>query len=175
MGNFCGGGGVKVNPEEEKKNEQINQQMKEEKKTVELQMKLLLLGAGESGKSTIAKQMKILHLNGFSKDEKQMYTIAIHQNIYNAMRAIVQAAQKLQLAIGEAAIAKKFEEGQLLGARISPAFADDIAKLWHDAGIQQAFGRRNEYQLIDSAQYWLDDIKRVADDDFVPTEQDVLR
>lgn len=29
--------------------------------------KILLLGTGESGKTTIIKQMKILHINGFSE------------------------------------------------------------------------------------------------------------
>jgi hypothetical protein len=30
--------------------------------------KLLLLGTGESGKTTIIKQMKILHISGFSNE-----------------------------------------------------------------------------------------------------------
>lgn len=36
-------------------------------------MKLLLLGAGESGKSTIVKQMKIIHETGYSDEEKKAY------------------------------------------------------------------------------------------------------
>lgn len=37
------------------------------------EIKLLLLGAAESGKSTVLKQMKIIHQNGFTKDEVLIY------------------------------------------------------------------------------------------------------
>ena len=44
-------------------------------------IKVLLLGAGESGKSTILQQLKILHQNGFTKQELIDYTPLIYDNI----------------------------------------------------------------------------------------------
>ncbi|PNF43019.1 hypothetical protein B7P43_G09577 [Cryptotermes secundus] len=54
---------------------------KEYKKAI----KLLLLGAGESGKTTIIKQMKILHINGFSESDRQEKVVDIRQNIHESM------------------------------------------------------------------------------------------
>ena len=59
--------------------------------------KLLLLGAGESGKSTIVKQMKLLYpVNnrdnaGFSEDEKEEAKLAIYSNILDSMMSLLQA------------------------------------------------------------------------------------
>merc|ERR1712079_745211 len=46
--------------------------------------------------------------------------------------------------------------------------------LWTDEGIQRAFDRRNEFQLTDSEQYFLDSLDRIATPDYVPTLQDIL-
>ena len=43
-------------------------------------MKLLLLGAGESGKSTIVKQMKIIHETGYSDEERKQYKPVVYSN-----------------------------------------------------------------------------------------------
>lgn len=50
-----------------------------------------------------------------------------------------------------------------------------IRRLWADHGVQACFGRSREYQLNDSAAYYLNDLERIAQSDYIPTQQDVLR
>jgi len=85
--------GADLDKETLKTNKDIDAQLAKEKKAG-LPFRLLLLGAGESGKSTIAKQMKILHLNGFTSEEKALFVTAIHTNVYQSMRNMIQAAQR---------------------------------------------------------------------------------
>lgn len=54
----------------------------------ELKVKLLLLGAGESGKSTIFKQMRILHGSPRSEDDLRMYGVVVRSNCITAMRKL---------------------------------------------------------------------------------------
>lgn len=53
-------------------------------------VKLLLLGAGESGKSTIFKQMRILHGSPATEDDEKMYGVIVRSNIVTAMRKLCQ-------------------------------------------------------------------------------------
>ena len=47
--------------------------------------------------------------------------------------------------------------------------------LWLNKSIQMAYERRNEFQIIDSASYFLNDLDRVCAPDYQPTDNDVLR
>lgn len=61
-------------PEDAKKakhrNKQISKLLKQHHKEELKRLKILLLGTGESGKSTITKQMRIIHINGFNMRER---------------------------------------------------------------------------------------------------------
>lgn len=63
--------------------------------------------------------------------------------------------------------------------RISPgklaAVSNSIVTLWKDEGFRQCFRRSKEYQLIDSAKYYLDKAAEICDPSFHPTDQDILR
>jgi guanine nucleotide-binding protein subunit alpha len=54
-----------------------------------------LLGAGESGKSTILKQMKLIYSQGFSKSEKLEWKPVIFSNIVQSFQTIGDAMSEL--------------------------------------------------------------------------------
>jgi guanine nucleotide-binding protein G(o) subunit alpha len=52
---------------------------------------------------------------------------------------------------------------------------DAMKKLWNDNGVQQCFNRSNEYQLNDSAKYFLDKLDEIGSPQYLPSTQDILR
>jgi len=162
---------------DDERSEQINKTIREDKKRLENEVKLLLLGAGESGKSTIAKQMKIIHKSGFSPEERASYKSIVYNNVVSAMRALVKAAGDLGIEVQNRDAVQKMMGGneEYFSGPLSDDIASDIRTLWKDPGVQTAYARSNEFQLIDSAYYYFENIERLAAPDYVPTEADVLR
>jgi hypothetical protein len=67
----------------------IDSELKAEKRGNNAEVKLLLLGAGESGKSTFAKQMQIIHKNGFTEEERLTQRPVIYCNILDSMKKLI--------------------------------------------------------------------------------------
>lgn len=177
MGNICGSGKT-GSPEDRKKDEQIDKELKKEKVRLDSEIKLLLLGAGESGKSTIAKQMKIIHLDGFNKEERDSYKSIIASNTLGSIKVLVAAAQDMGLDLkpeSKEAAARVMGDAHGFSGVMTSAIGKDIKTLWSDPAVKSAFFRSSEFQLNDSAGYYFDAVDRLIQPDYVPTEQDVLR
>lgn len=100
--NMCfpksGGNGLaRSTSEERKKNLEIEKMIRKDKKTQARQVKILLLGAGESGKSTILKQMRILYSEGFRLDERKEVRQVIFSNMIVAFKIIAEEMRELGL------------------------------------------------------------------------------
>jgi len=164
---------------ERERNKQIEHQLSKDRKKMRAEVKILLLGAGESGKSTIVKQMRIIHLEGFSEEERLSFKEIIYFNVLKQMRALVVACQKLEIKLSgdNEPLLQKWSDLRLVfhQTHLTEELAEDVKKLWVDDGIQEAFARSSEYQLNDSAKYFFDHMERIAVPDYVPNEQDVLR
>lgn len=166
-------------PEMRAKQREIELQLRRDKKGLDREVKLLLLGAGESGKSTLAKQMKIIYLGGFEEEERAGFKDIVHSNVIIAIRALILGAEKLGVPI-EAKNKEKaisITNNTLSATEAlsdSDAISSDVQALWKDKGVQQIYERSNEFQLNDTAAYFLDNIERISAPDYVPTEQDLL-
>ncbi|CAL8259142.1 unnamed protein product [Gadus morhua 'NCC'] len=144
------------------------------------EVKLLLLGAGESGKSTIVKQMKIIHEDGYSEEECKQYKVVVYSNTIQSIIAIIRAMGWLKIDFGDAARANDARQlfslaGSTEDGVMSTELTAVIHRLWADEGVQACFVRSREYQLNDSASYYLNDLERISQSSYVPTQQDVLR
>ncbi|CAO3597797.1 unnamed protein product [Absidia cylindrospora] len=160
--------------------EEIDNQLRMEKINMRNQVKLLLLGAGESGKSTIQKQVKLIHDEGFSEEERLAYTEIIFSNTIQSMRVILDAMEMLDIPLAnsnnnDAVQLIMIQPDQMSDCALPCDVVRAIKSLWADDGVKTAFNRSNEYQLNDSASYYFDCIDRISKEGYLPTDQDVLR
>eukprot|EP01130_Rhizamoeba_saxonica_P019242 TRINITY_DN9896_c0_g1_i1.p1 TRINITY_DN9896_c0_g1~~TRINITY_DN9896_c0_g1_i1.p1 ORF type:complete len:345 (-),score=102.18 TRINITY_DN9896_c0_g1_i1:54-1088(-) len=154
----------------------IDASISKDKKNFNREMKILLLGGGESGKSTIAKQMRIIHEDRWDTDERIGFQTIIHNNVHICTTTILNAMED-PLAIALDANVKEAAEAVMEDWEgvLTPELADHIDALWNSKSFKEAYDLRAEYQLSDSADYYLSDVKRLAESDYVPTDQDILR
>ncbi|XP_050092843.1 guanine nucleotide-binding protein G(q) subunit alpha isoform X2 [Anopheles aquasalis] len=165
--------------EQKRINQEIERQLRRDKRDARRELKLLLLGTGESGKSTFIKQMRIIHGSGYSDEDKRGFIKLVYQNIFMAMQSMIRAMDLLKILYSDPA---NIEHAELIRSvdfetvtTFEPPYVQAIKDLWADAGIQECYDRRREYQLTDSAKYYLMEIDRVAATNYLPTEQDILR
>lgn len=81
----------------EKNSAAIDRQLEEDARRLKKECKILLLGSGESGKTTIVKQMKIIHQSGYSRDERLVFRSTIYKNLLDGSKAICEALEKLEI------------------------------------------------------------------------------
>ena len=148
--------------------------------------KLLLLGAGSSGKSTFFKQLKCIHGNGFTKKDRRDYSAQIENQIISQMQKLIIRGRELIEDYGQDKYGNleiKSSEGldsasyiELLGSSIefNKEVANHIKTLWSDPGIQNIWQLRGLISVPDSCSYFFDNIDRICSNDYIPSDADIL-
>lgn len=164
------------------RSELIDKKLLQDAKASENIIKLLLLGAGESGKSTLVKQMKIIHSNGFSQKELQSYKLTVCDNLISSMKVVLNGMGQLRIMLedhrntGHAEVilsrAEVFTPGT---TELLPELILALKDLWKDGGVRRSFDKSFEYQLNDSAAYFFENMHRILHKDYIPNINDVLR
>ncbi|KAI8853355.1 guanine nucleotide binding protein, alpha subunit [Chytridium lagenaria] len=156
-------GNCSSSPEEAEARQQsnrIDRDLKSDKK--DDAVKLLLLGSGESGKSTVLKQFRLIHGLGFSNQERNVYRSAILGNVISCAKTLVNAMEDLNIPYSNPSdytslirsAPFSFGEGEVVPVQL----VDAMNSLWADAGIQTTSPTSRDF----------------CSTKFVPTDQDIL-
>nr|CAB3249869.1 G protein alpha subunit Gi [Phallusia mammillata] len=124
--------------------------------------------------------MKIIHEDGYTEEECLQYKAVVYSNTLQSLITIVRAMGNLKIDFGAPdraddarqlfALAGSLEDGEM-----TSELGDCMKRMWSDKGVQVCFSRSREFQLNDSAQYYLDSLERLTSSGYIPTQQDVLR
>lgn len=144
-------------------------------------VKLLLLGAGECGKSTIFKQMKLIYGAKFSPEERGSVIPSITDNIVVAMRALLEQTiifsldEKIQETAAYDELTELYASGAMkLENRLPIHIANTIKILWNDPAIQAVWARRGEFQIVEAVKYYMDRLDLIKEPSFLPSDDDML-
>ncbi|KAK4218653.1 guanine nucleotide-binding protein alpha-3 subunit [Rhypophila decipiens] len=167
--------------DQRKRSQKIDKDLEEDSKRLRRECKILLLGSGESGKSTIVKQMKIIHLRGYSEEELKNYKPTVFKNLIECAKAVINAMHQFDIvpeieenrAYCEFLLDYTLETGPQ--AHIDPKVGIAVRAIWNDPIKDVLMERQTEFYLMDSAEYFFQEAMRIVSPDYLPNEMDVLR
>ncbi|KAI9349772.1 guanine nucleotide binding protein, alpha subunit [Obelidium mucronatum] len=128
MGNLCGAQSPSQETSEQRQqNSFIEKQLEAERKALKNIVKLLILGPGESGKSTVLKQFRLIYGTGFSEEDRASFRALIIVNIVQCAKTLVAQMERLQIPYGfepkahAEAVLAALATGQIAGLSVGAA------------------------------------------------------
>lgn len=108
------------------------------------------VGAAESGKSTVFKQMSLAHGVGFSEKERAAYRPVIYGNIVDAIQVLLRHVPEIPESLQSAyALLDKVQVDEHTETvdTISPEVWDAIEFAWKNEEVQKLYLERSQIQL----------------------------
>uniref|UniRef100_A0A3B4FDV9 Guanine nucleotide-binding protein subunit alpha n=1 Tax=Pundamilia nyererei TaxID=303518 RepID=A0A3B4FDV9_9CICH len=164
-----------LSPEDEERlriHREIERQLRRDKLASKRELKLLLLGTGESGKSTFIKQMRIIHGKGYNDTDRKGFTRVVYQNIIAGIQAMINAMETLHIDYlhDQNIVRNQLSQVDLTYVSTLESWqVDAIKRVWNDHGVQRC------YEHFYISHLYLALISSVYSPSYIPTLQDILR
>lgn len=153
----------------------VDQQLIEERMQSLYTFKILILGAGESGKSTVVKQLRLVHSAKIPQAQLVEDGNNLHQNIVDCFGAITQAAARFGISLDNEEDEKTVAAlSRYTGPRITPELGAALKHLYDNPKFQEVYARRSEFWVLDGFSYYMKNFDRIVTPEFLPTEEDSL-
>ena len=171
---------------------EIDEFLKGEKKKYDAlrrEPKLLILGTSDSGKSTLLKQLKILHGGGIPKQEIDAGRAAIRKSIVDTCRVVLSwraSENKLNPAEFSSLLppspdSENSEKAPISISSLGCMREEDITlslplarQMYSNEELNKSFKSLQETLFPASSLYFMDNITRIMAEDYTPTNEGIL-
>lgn len=176
----CGSTGAEIHGKYVDK--KLTKKLGKDKNDDRVVQKVLLLGAGGSGKSTVFKQMRTCYGDGYPEEHRALFLPIIRQNMLEAIQRLVEesriAGRQLSLESQDASMyinnLDAASDGNDMGEEESQHFAKMIKCVWTDPAIQATFNERATFVFTESSVSFLERIEEILSPDYQTTMDDVF-
>ena len=101
--------------------------------------------------------MKIIHQNGYTKDELALYRLTIYKNVVDCAKSLISAMRQFEIDPVDSENVEKSD--YLLEYQVDPDphtpldshVGECIVDIWKDPSTGRVMDRQNEFYLMDSA------------------------
>lgn len=152
-----------------KRSIQIDSALAEDSRVEDEKIKLLFLGAEDSGKKIVFDKMD--HGRKYSKIEKSDMVHKIHSTIIRTIKLLISHVQNNGDDLrGDFRLILSTDESE----EITPPIGTIINTIWDDPAIKSAWTQRSELHIDDGVEYWFTIIDKVKRPDYTPDKDDLL-
>jgi len=191
MGSACGSG------DKDTTTKNIDKMLVGVEKNERRENKLLLLGTGSAGKSTLFKGLRLVNHNQFEPSEKVDTRRTIRSNIVASIMTLLQKSQMLYEKDPERFAgckvnitdSKVIQSVQVLITFAEESFSDDenmpsarlvslagaVTSLWGLDSLRLTYEHRQYYSFLDNMEYYFAKVNEIMKVDYIPNDEDVLK
>lgn len=158
-------------------------------------VKILALGAGESGKSTFLKHLEIIYGGGITEDQRAEIRTTIRETVISDMKNLIAALHKSDKKVESAldTSIKLVEEIPVAEDELTEDVANSIYDLWGEQPIKELYHdivnniftpnetaetknkTNTDTTMSEFADYFFTNVERIADKNYSPTNEDILK
>ena len=101
--------------------------------------------------------MKIIHQNGYTKDELALYRLTIYKNVLDCAKALIHAMRQFDIDpvdpnnIDNAEYLLEYNVDPDPHTPLDPQVGQCVVSIWRDPSIADIMEHQSEFYLMDSA------------------------
>ena len=156
----------------------VDQEIAKDKSIRTREIKILSLGTEASGKSTLLKQMKIIHLGGFTESERVKFRYAIEFSIISFAKDILETCEATHLNNIYSEVYQNMKN--TIDKDPKEVESSDQGEIlrWIKSFFESEFGKKlleTTKKKTFSLKYFLTRIEEISEKNYVPTTEDILQ